>query len=99
MQGHYPLSFEREMGCTAAQLRAWLPAACGGRDLVWHDHGVDVALEPGCVSIAWRACEPRRIALIVLPRLQVRFEASGVDGRAWQRFMRFFDLSTLRGGG
>jgi hypothetical protein len=41
----------------------------------------------------------RRIALITLPRLQVRFAAQGVDDAAWQAFMRWFDLYTLRGGG
>ena len=99
MQAFYPLAFEREMGCTEAELKAWLPAACGERRLAWREHGADMALDGGRVSISWQVREPRRLALIVLPRLQVRFEASGIDPVAWQVFMRYFDLSTQRGGG
>lgn len=87
------------MGCTVAQLRGWLPGACGERRIDWYDDRAHIELEGGSVSILWQACEPRRIALIVLPRLQVHFEAMGVDEPTWQRFMRYFDLYTLRGGG
>jgi hypothetical protein len=99
VQAHYPFSFEREMGCTAAQLRGWLPGAAKGRRIDWHDDSACIELDGGRVSIAWQVCEPRQIALVVLPRLHVRFDALHVDGAAWQRFMRYFDLYTQRGGG
>jgi hypothetical protein len=99
MQAHYAFAFEREMGCTEAELRGWLPRASGERPIQWREASAEIALDAGSVSIAWRTGEPRRIALITLPRLHVRFEARGVDEGAWQRFMRYFDLSTLRGGG
>jgi hypothetical protein len=99
MQAHYPFSFEREMGCTATQLQGWLPGAGGDRKIEWHDGSANIELEGGCVSIAWQECEPRRVALIVLPRLRVRFAARHVDDSTWQRFMRHFDLHTQRGGG
>jgi hypothetical protein len=99
MQSHYPSAFEREMGCTAEELRAWLPGASGDRGIAWRSDGADIGLDAGTVSIAWEALEPRRIALVTLPRLRVRFAATGVDAAAWQRFMRHFDLYTLRGGG
>jgi hypothetical protein len=99
MQADYPFTFEREMGCGADELRAWLPGACGERAIVWRAHGADIALERGSVGIDWQPLEPRRIALITLPRLRVRFEARAVDRAAWQRFMRYFDLYTQRGGG
>lgn len=99
MQGHYPPAFEREMGCTEAELRGWLPAASRDRHIGWRDHGADIALDGGQVVIDWRPLEPRRIALIVLPRLHVRFAVEHVDAAAWQRFMRYFDLYTQRGGG
>lgn len=99
MQSHYPAAFEREMGCTADELRSWLPGASGGRTVIWRDGGADIALEGGTVTIDWQALEPRRIALITLPRLQVRFAERGVGDAAWQRFMRYFDLYTQRGGG
>ena len=99
MQAHYPFAFEREMGCTAEQLRGWLPGASGDRKIDWHEGSAHVELEGGSVSIAWQVCEPRRIALIVLPRLRVHFEARQVEEPTWQRFMRHFDLHTQRGGG
>ena len=99
MQGHYPLAFEREMGCTEADLRGWLPGAARERPITWLDAGAEIALDAGTASITWAPGEPRRIALIVLPRLHVRFAARGIDDAAWQRFMRYFDLYTQRGGG
>jgi hypothetical protein len=99
MQAHYPLTFEREMGCTAEELRAWLPGASGGRSVTWRNGGADVALDDGSVALEWQALPPRRIALLTMPRLHVRFRAHGVDEAAWQRFMRHFDLYTQRGGG
>lgn len=99
MQAHYAFAFEREMGCTEAELRGWLPRAGGERPIQWREGGAEIALDAGSASITWRTGEPRCIALITLPRLHVRFEARGVDEAAWQRFMRYFDLSTQRGGG
>lgn len=99
MQSHYPFAFEREMGCTADELIGWLPAACGGRAVAQREQAVTVALDAGSVNIDWRVMPPRRIALIVLPRLHVRFRATNVEAESWQRFMRHFDLYTQRGGG
>ncbi len=87
------------MGCTADELRAWLPGASGARTIDWRGQGADIALDDGVVSIDWLTCEPRRIAQITLPRLRVRFQARGVEAAAWQAFMRYFDLFTQRGGG
>lgn len=99
MQSHYPFAFEREMGCTADELRAQLPGACRDRAIDWRAHGAEVSLGPGRVTIDWQSLAPRRIALVTLPRLQVRFAARDIDADAWQAFMRYFDLYTLRGGG
>jgi hypothetical protein len=99
MQSHYPSAFEREMGCNADELRGWLPGACGERPIAWREQGAEIALDGGTVSLDWLALEPRRIALMILPRLHVHFAAQGVDEQAWQRFMRYFDLYTQRGGG
>ena len=99
MQAHYPFAFEREMGCTADELRAWLPGASGGRALEWREGGAMVSLDEGRATLSWQTLEPRRIALLTLPRLRVRMEAIGVDPAAWQRFMKHFDLYTQRGGG
>lgn len=99
MQAHYPFTFEREMGCTADELRGWLPGASRGSAIEWREGAAVVSIDEGHATLSWQALEPRRIALITLPRLQVRIEASGVDEAAWQRFMKHFDLYTQRGGG
>lgn len=99
MQAHYPERFEREMGCTEAEWIGWLPRACGGHPLEVAPGRARVALGGGAADIAWRTLEPRRIALIVLPRLAVSFAFDGVADDVRQRFMRHFDLATQRGGG
>jgi hypothetical protein len=99
MQSRYPLEIVREMGCTEAELRAWLPGASGGRHIAWKSDGADIALDSGSAAIEWQTLSPRRIALLTMPRLHVRFAAKCVDDAAWQRFMRYFDLYTQRGGG
>ena len=99
MQAHYPLTFEREMGCTSDELRAWLPGASRGRLIEWRKDAAVVSIDEGHATLSWQTLEPRRIALITLPRLRVRMEALGVDEPAWQRFMKHFDLYTQRGGG
>ncbi len=99
MQAHYPFAFEREMGCTSEELRAWLPGASKGRAIEWREQAALIAIDEGHAMLSWRTLEPRRIALITLPRLHVQIEARGVDEAAWQRFMKHFDLYTQRGGG
>ena len=98
-QSHYPFEFEREMGFTVDALRACLPGACGGRPIEWGDSAAELALGPGRVTLSWTPLPSRRIALLSIPRLHVRFGADGVDAVGWQAFMRHFDLYTLRGGG
>jgi hypothetical protein len=71
VQAHYPLMFEREMGCTADELRAWLPGASRGRAIEWRECGAMVSIDAGYATLSWQALEPRRIALITLPRLRV----------------------------
>lgn len=99
MQAHYPFTFEREMGCTADELRGWLPGASRGRAIEWREGGAVVSIDEGQATLSWQALEPRRIALITLPRLRVAFTAGGVGETAWQAFMKHFDLYTQRGGG
>ncbi len=87
------------MGCTADELRTWLPGASGGRAIAWQDNGATVAINSGHASLRWQILAPRCIALITLPRLAVNIEARGIDEASWQRFMKHFDLYTQRGGG
>lgn len=99
LQAHYPFAFEREMGCTADELRLWLPGASRHRAIEWRDAGAVVAIDAGHATLSWQAMEPRRIALITLPRLHVMFAATGIAEAPWHEFMKHFDLYTQRGGG
>jgi hypothetical protein len=99
MQAHYPESFEREMGCTAAELLQWLPGAVQGRAVKLGDGQARVAIDSGQLMLAWHPLPPRQIALMRIPRLAVSFRFSGIDESTRQRFMRYFDLYTQRGGG
>jgi hypothetical protein len=47
----------------------------------------------------WSALPPRRIALVQLPRLAVRFRFTDVTDERRYVFMRRFDLYLQRGGG
>lgn len=95
-----PRAFEREMGCTAAELRGWLPEATRGAPIAWQGEGADVQLDGGLLALRWQARAPRRIALISLPRLHVSFAFdAGVSDDERRRFLRYFDLYTQRGGG
>jgi hypothetical protein len=92
--------FEREHGCTDAEWRGWLPGAV-------RDHALALGAAPvaqvhiggGDLQLQWQVLPPRRIALIVMPRLQVVYRFSGVPPAARQAFMRYFDLYMQRGGG
>jgi len=99
MQAFYPPRFEREMGCTEAEWIGWLPRACGGAAIADEPGGVSVAIAGGTLRLRWQVLTPRRIAMIVLPRLAVSFEFVAVAEAERQRFMRHFDLATQRGGG
>ena len=103
MIGHYPAAFEREQGCTEAEWLAWLPGAV--RDAALRigpapGQATVTLASGGALHLRWQPLPPRRIALIVLPRLAVSFRFDdGVDAAARQRFMRYFDLYLQRGGG
>jgi hypothetical protein len=99
MQSAYAQAFEREMGCTAADWLRWLPAAIGDHE--WHlgPEGATVALGAGQLSLAWRAGDPRVIALVRLPRLHVSFRFRDVPAGERLAFMKRFDLYMQRGGG
>jgi hypothetical protein len=93
--------FEREYGCTTTEWLDWLPGAaraCALLDLR-ADSGVQVQLPQGQLALSWTVLPPRRIALITLPRLQVRFEFVGTTAEQRVQFLRYFDLYMQRGGG
>jgi hypothetical protein len=99
MQSHYAAQFTRDMACTEAEWLMWLPAALG--DVPWQRTGAAVSAQIGAGSLhlSWHAQEPRRIALMSLPRLAVQFAFEGLDDQERYRFMKRFDLYMQRGGG
>lgn len=99
MQSFYPESFEREMGCTEAEWRMWLPRAIGEHFWESQTHSVTAHLGTGHLRLHWRVVEPRRLGLFHLPRLLVRFEFNNLAEAARHAFMKRFDLYTQRGGG
>jgi hypothetical protein len=99
MQSGSPESFDREMGCTEAELLRWLPGASNGRALNVATRQATVLIDSGQLALAWQPLAPRRIALLNVPRLAVSFRFSGVAEASRREFMRYFDLYTQRGGG
>lgn len=102
MQSFYPASFEREMGCTPAEWLMWLPAAMGQAQWVRQGDALHARLAEAAnatLHIDWRVGEPRRIALMNIPRLHVRFAFTGLDDAQRYGFMKRFDLYMQRGGG
>ena len=91
--------FEREQGGTDAEWRRWLPGAVRNHALQIDAHSAHIAIGTGHLHLAWTELAPRRIALLNLPRLQVRYRFDDVDAAARARFMQFFDLYLQRGGG
>lgn len=92
-------TFEREMGCTEAEWLGWLPGAVGAHPLTIDVGRAVVRIGDGRLTLRWTPLPPRQIALVRLPRMQVRFEFDDVAIDARQRFLRHFDLFMQRGGG
>lgn len=99
MQGDYPPSFERDTGGTEVEWLRRLPGACDSHPLELHQGRAVVRIDSGSLHIEWQVLPPRRIALMSIARMSVRFRFEGVADAARQRFMRRFDLFMQRGGG
>ena len=105
--GPVPERFEREYGCSVSEWMQWLPIAAGGNRLTVSAGVARVDLNAAALGanphpmlvIAWQPLEPRRIALLSISRLRVRFEFSATTESQRQDFMRHFDLTMQRGGG
>ena len=99
MQAWYEARFEREMGCTEADLLQSLPGAVKGRAVTLSTGAAEVVIDAGRLALRWQTLPMRQIALVRLPRLAVSFEFIDVSDEVRQAFMRYFDLYTQRGGG
>jgi hypothetical protein len=99
VQSSYPETFERDMACTEAEWRGWLPAAVGECRYALQDGAAQVHIGSGTLQLQWQGQPARVIALVRLPRLLVRFAFHNVATQERTAFMRRFDLYTQRGGG
>jgi hypothetical protein len=100
VQASYSASFEREMGCTVPELLRWLPGASGAAAVALDGDSARIGpVGDGTLALAWEVLPPRRIALISMPRIHIRFRFDGVGDAERHAFMRYFDLYTQRGGG
>ena len=96
----YTETFDREHGCTIDEWRMWLPGAVGGAPLdASTPDAATVHLPGGTLHLQWQALPLRRIALMRLPRLQVRYRFERVPAPERVRFMQHFDRYMQRGGG
>jgi hypothetical protein len=99
MQADYPASFERDTGGTEAEWLRLLPAACQGHPFVVEPGRAHVKIGTGSLQLDWQVLPPRRIALLTMPRMSVRYRFKGLDDEARRQFMCTFDLYMLRRGG
>lgn len=94
-----PEQFERDTNGTPADWLRWLPAACGDCPLALGDGTAVVQIGSGRLHLDWQVLAPRRIALVALPRMLVRYRFEGVEAAQRQHFLQHFDLVMQRGGG
>ena len=96
----FPERFEREQSVSEADWLRCLPGAVRTHALALPSPGRAVVnIGTGRLEIGWTMLPPRRLGIVQLPRMAVRYRFDGVDVQARDEFMRYFDLYTQRGGG
>jgi hypothetical protein len=55
--------------------------------------------DSGSLELRWHTLPPRRIALLEIPQLKVRFVYRSLNEEQRHRMQKCFDLQTHRGGG
>lgn len=94
-------TFTREYGCTLAEWHRWMDggATQGLPRVRGPGASLRLMLPVGELLLRWQELEPRVIALIRLPRLEVNFEFLHVPPQAQTDFLTVFDRHLQRGGG
>jgi hypothetical protein len=100
----FPPAFEREHGCTEVEWLRWLPGAVGTQGTLaiaaTSGRAEATLAGGGTLAFVWQTLPPRRIALIRVPRLHVRYRFDeAVEAATRASFMQAFDLFMQRGGG
>lgn len=90
---------DREMGCSRAELLRWLPGAARHAGATLEEDGLTLSVGSGQVRLTLEERPDRRIALVRLPVLAVRFRFVGLSAAAREAFLTRFDAYTRRGGG
>lgn len=93
----------RVMACTARDIERWLAEITGRDDLRFQDNSLAVPLENGdskwTLTISIQMRPPRRIALLHIQQLEVRFSYPPGRAGAARAWIGGFDRHTQRGGG
>ncbi|MBI5718821.1 MAG: hypothetical protein HZC37_14170 [Burkholderiales bacterium] len=99
--GDVPEAFERDMGCTSAELLASLATALPGAVLLVNAEraSASAVFDAGALHIHWSTLPPRRIALLVIPRTLVSFRYERMSPARRHEIQRRFDMVYQRGGG
>jgi hypothetical protein len=87
------------MGCTRAEFMRWLPGATRQASFQVDGDNVTVTTHGGRVQISLEEKPLRRMGQVALPVLGITFCFRGLDERARDDFLAYFDLYTRRGGG
>jgi hypothetical protein len=97
----YTEAFDREQGFTPQEWLNGLRGAVGTHRLELGplQGQALVRIGAGTLHLQWTELPPRRIALLRLPRLAVRYRFNDVPAPERNAFMRYFDLYLQRGGG
>ncbi len=97
----YTEAFDREQGFTPQEWLNGLRGAVGAHrlELGALQGQALVRIGAGTLQMQWTELPPRRIALLRMPRLAVRYRFNDVPAQERTAFMRYFDLYLQRGGG
>ena len=89
----------RVMACSPADLERWLREFTGDAHL--KVGGQYCRLDAGgfMIDLSWQVLAPRRIALLRIEQLELRFVYPGEHAAAARRWISRFDRHTQRGGG
>ncbi|HYF58554.1 MAG TPA: hypothetical protein VEA81_06320 [Burkholderiaceae bacterium] len=91
--------FERVMACTRADLGRWLAELTGADSGIAAAGRTELRFDWGVLGVETEPLPPRRIALLAVQQLRVRFvppPGGEAHARAW---IERFDHHTQRGGG
>lgn len=93
------VEFSREMGFSRAEFFRTLPAAMGQLDYTVQDDLIHSEHDGRKLSIQLGAEQARRMGLLNLPYMSVKFVFDGYSQSEQKEFMRYFDSRFQRGGG